>query len=210
MSFLAVFFAGVVSSVNPCVIVTYPIIISYVGGYSDGSARKAFWSSLFFVIGLSITYSILGTIAALTGRLLGDIGGYWKYILGATAIFMGLNLLGVLNFNLPSGLNFPVKLKGSLGALILGLLFGVTASACSTPILGVVLAYVASKQNISHGAALLFAYALGSSLIIFAVGASTGFAQANLKVKRLEKISALFPKLAGIVFVIVGIWYVIM
>ena len=208
IAYSAVFIAGAAASLNPCVIVVYPLIISYVGGYSDGKISTAIWDSLFFIIGLSITYSILGTIAALTGTLIGDIGGYWKYLLGATAIFFGLNLLNILKLNFPAVKMAKIKQKGVFGALLLGVIFGFTASACSTPILGLVLAFVASQKNILYGSTLLFSYAMGTSIIVLAVGISTGFAQAGIKVKRLESISNLIPKAAGIIFVLIGIWFV--
>ncbi|OGC03360.1 hypothetical protein A2276_00365 [candidate division WOR-1 bacterium RIFOXYA12_FULL_43_27] len=209
MSFLAVFFAGIAASLSPCVLTTYPLIISYVGGYSEGDSKRAFSMSLFFVIGLSITYSILGTVAALSGKLIGDIGPFWKYFLSAILIVMGLDLLQIIHLKLPGFRGLPIKQKGIPGALFLGMIFGLTASACSTPILGVVLTYVASRQNVAYGSLLLFVYALGSSLIVLAVGASTGFAQANLKIKRFEKISVLLPKIAGIAFILLGIWYAV-
>ncbi len=210
LAYIAVFFAGVVASVNPCVLVTYPLIVGYVGGYSGGNIKKAFWSSLVFIIGLSITYSILGTIAALSGKLIGNIGGYWKYILGVVAIVMGLELLGVIHLRMPGLHKFPTKQKGLLGALLLGLLFGLTASACSTPILGFVLTFVASKQNLVYGSTLLFTYALGSSLIILIVGVSTGAAQAGLRVRKLSMVSQYFPRIAGALFVLIGIWMIIL
>lgn len=209
LAYVAVFLAGVVSSVNPCVVVTYPLIIGYVGGYSEGSIKKAFLSSLFFIIGTSITYTVLGTIAALSGQLLGNIGGYWKYILGAVAILMGLDLLGVIHLRMPGIQKFPIKQKGVLGALLLGLLFGITASACSTPILGFVLTFVASEQNIIYGSSLLFAYALGSSLVVLVVGVSTGAAQASLKVRKLSQVSQYFPKIAGAIFALIGVWIIL-
>lgn len=206
LAYVAVFVAGVVSSINPCVLVTYPLVIGYVGGYSEGSIKKAFWSSLVFIIGLSITYSILGTVAALSGKLIGHIGGYWKYVLGIVAIVMGLNLLEIIHLRMPGLHKFPTKQKGLFGALLLGLLFGLTASACSTPILGFVLTFVASKQNLIYGSTLLFSYALGSSLIILIVGVSTGATQAGLKVRKLSKVSQYFPKIAGTIFILIGMY----
>ena len=98
----SVFIAGLISAFSPCVLITIPLVISYVGGYAEGDVKKSFTFSLAFVIGLSITFTVLGAIASLMGTLLGDVGGYWKYILAAVAIVMGLQMMGLLNFQIPA------------------------------------------------------------------------------------------------------------
>ena len=59
VAFGAVFLAGVVSSASPCVLATIPLVVGFVGGYSDGDKGKAFRYSLVFVLGLSLTSELL-------------------------------------------------------------------------------------------------------------------------------------------------------
>ncbi len=206
IAFLGVFLAGLVSSASPCVLITIPLVIGYVGGYSEGDLRRSFSYSLVFAIGLAITFTILGAIASLAGTLLGDVGGYWKYILSAVAIAMGLQMAGVLKLQLPAARMVKTRQKGLLGAFLLGLLFGIASAPCATPVLALLLTYVASRQDLFYGTSLLFAYALAHTALIFAVGLSTGWAGALLKSKRFGDFSAWSHRLGGLIFVLAGVW----
>ena len=206
VAYLSVFAAGLISSSSPCVLVTFPLVIGFVGGYAEGDIKKSFAYSFFFTLGLSITFTILGVFASLAGTLLGDVGSYWKYILSAVAIIMGLQMAGILNFQLPAPRMVKIAQKGILGAFLLGLLFGVASSPCATPVLAVILTFVASKHNIFYGASLLFTYALAHSVLIFAVGVTTGAAESACRSKRFCDFSAYAHKISGIIFVLIGLW----
>ena len=93
LAFPACFLGGIVSSASPCVLAMIPLVIGYVGGYSEGSQKKAIQYSLMFTLGLTITFTVLGIIAGALGRLFGDVGGFWYYILPPVAILLGLYLL---------------------------------------------------------------------------------------------------------------------
>ncbi|BCS51919.1 hypothetical protein GSVR_02270 [Geobacter sp. SVR] len=67
VAFGAVFLAGVLSSASPCVLATIPLVVGFVGGYSDGDKWKAFRYSLVFVLGLSLTFTAFGAAAGLWG-----------------------------------------------------------------------------------------------------------------------------------------------
>lgn len=205
LAYFSIFVAGLISSASPCVLVTIPLVIGYVGGYSDGDLKKSFLYSLVFIIGLAITFTILGAIASLAGSLLGNVGGFWKYILSAVAILMGLNMLEVLKFTIPTPKMVKTEQKGLLGALLLGMLFGVASSPCATPVLALILTFVASRQNIIYGTSLLFVYALAHTVLIFAVGVSTGLAEVVLKSDRLKKFSYYAHKISGAIFIFIGI-----
>lgn len=69
-AFFLVFLAGILVSFTPCVYPMIPIIIGFVGAGADGSRSKGFIMSLFFVLGLTIMYAVLGVIAGATGALL--------------------------------------------------------------------------------------------------------------------------------------------
>jgi cytochrome c biogenesis protein CcdA len=158
-----------------------------------------------FSLGMAVTFTLLGAIASLTGSLLGDMGGYWKYILSVVALIMGLQMLGALKFQIPVPPMISIKQRGIGGAFLLGLLFGLASSPCATPMLAVILTYVASQQKILYGISLLFVYALAYSVLIFVVGISTGAAESVLQSKLLQKVSTWAPKISGLIFILAGL-----
>jgi cytochrome c biogenesis protein CcdA len=205
IAYAGVFIAGLISSFSPCALITIPLVISFVGGYAEGDVKRSFSFSLAFVIGLSITFTILGAIASLAGTLMGDIGGFWKYILAAVAIVMGLQMMGILTFQIPTPRMVKTEQKGLIGAFLLGMLFGVASSPCATPVLALILTFVASKHNLAYGTSLLFVYALAHTVLIFAVGVSTGLAEVFLKSQKFSNFSVYAHKISGAVFVLIGI-----
>ena len=206
IAYFSVFIAGLISAFSPCVLITIPLVISYVGGYAEGDVKRAFSFSLAFVIGLSITFTILGAVASLAGTLLGDIGSFWKYILAAVAIVMGLQMMGLLNFQIPTPRLVKTEQKGLIGAFLLGMLFGIASSPCATPVLALILTFVASKHNLAYGASLLFVYALAHTVLIFAVGVSTGLAEVFLKSRKVADFSVYAHKVSGTLFVLIGLY----
>ena len=62
-------FAGILTSFTPCVYPVIPITIGYIGTRAAESKGKGFLLSLSYVLGIAVTYSVLGGIAALTGKL---------------------------------------------------------------------------------------------------------------------------------------------
>ena len=105
LAFPACFLGGVISSASPCVLAMIPLVIGYVGGYAEGSQKKAIQYSLMFTLGLTITFTILGIIAGALGRLFGDIGYFWYYVLPPVAILLGLYLFFSDKLNLNIGLS---------------------------------------------------------------------------------------------------------
>jgi len=176
MSFIAAFLGGVLVSFTPCIYPMIPITASFVGGRSiGGSKAKGFFLSLFYVIGVAVTYSALGVFAATTGRLFGDISSnpFMYFIIANIIIVLGLGMLDV--FTIPMiAPKSSTKRGGFLGVFLLGVVSGFVAGPCTTPVLGVLLAYVASTQNILLGGCLLFVFAIGMSIILIIVGTFSG------------------------------------
>ncbi|MFC2056666.1 cytochrome c biogenesis CcdA family protein [Chloroflexota bacterium] len=208
LAFPASFLGGVVSSASPCVLAMIPLVIGYIGGYSEGSREKAIQYSLVFTLGLTITFTALGIIAGAMGRLFGDVGGFWYYILPPIAILLGLYLLfsDKLNLNIGLSQRFMPKRKALLGALLIGLSFGIVASPCATPVLAVILTYAATKQEIVYSGGLLLAYALGHWVLVLGAGISTGFAQKVLASKGISNFSTYSKKAGGVILIGVGIY----
>ena len=208
LAFPFCFLGGIISSASPCVLAMIPLIIGFVGGYAEGSQKKAIQYSLMFVLGLTITFTIFGVIAGALGRLFGDVGTFWYYILPPFVILMGLYLFFSDRLNLKIGLSpkFMPQGKALLGAFIIGLFFGVIASPCATPVLGVVLTYAATKQNIFYSGGMLLAYALGHWVLVFGAGISAGFAQKVIASRGLSHFSDYSKKAAGVILVGAGVY----
>ncbi len=212
LAFPACFFGGVISSASPCVLAMIPLIIGFVGGYSEGSQKKAIQYSLMFTLGLTITFTVLGVIAGALGRLFGDVGGFWYYILPPIVILLGLYLLfsDKLNLNIGLSQRFLPKKKALLGAFLIGLFFGILASPCATPVLGVILTFAATKKQIVYSGGLLLAYALGHWVLVLGAGMSAGFAQKVLASKGIANLSNYSKKVGGVILIGVGIYLFIL
>jgi cytochrome c-type biogenesis protein len=206
LTYIGVFFGGVLSSANPCVIVTIPLVIGYVGGYAEGNKAKAFGYSLAFVLGLSVTFTALGLIASLAGSLFGNVGGFWKYLVAAVAIVMGLQLLGLFQIPMPAIGATKTNRRGLSGAFLLGLLFGVVSSPCATPVLAVILAYVASEGNVVYGTSLLFVYALGHCVLMLLAGTFAGVAKYLIESRGSSQFAVWWKRVSGAVIVLAGIY----
>jgi len=201
LAFPFCFLGGIISSASPCVLAMIPLVIGFVGGYSEGSQKKAIQYSLIFTLGLTITFTILGIIAGAMGTLFGSVGSFWKYVIPPVAILLGLQLFGVFKFNTSISERFLPKKRALLGAFLMGLLFGIVASPCATPVLAVVLTYAATQQDIVYSGGLLLAYALGHWVLVFGAGISTGFAQRVVASKGISNFSNYSKKIAGVILI---------
>jgi len=207
LAYFAVFIGGLISAASPCVLAAIPLIIGYVGGYSEGNKKKAALFSLVFVLGLSITFTLLGAAASVMGQFLGFMGSGLYIGLSVVAILMGLQLMDVISIPLPFQKTRAVKTKGLVGAFLLGLLTGTVSSPCATPVLAVILAYVSTQGDMMYGGSLLFVYALGHCALIFIAGLSVGFTESLVASKGTRNFSHYAKKLSGALLVLVGIYF---
>jgi cytochrome c-type biogenesis protein len=204
--FLLVFLGGVVTSIGPCNIATIPLIMGYVGGSRDLPRSRAFALSLAFAVGLALTFMLLGVAAALVGGLFGA-SRIWYYLVAAVCFLIGLNMLGVLHMQLPlwlGGLRERIGLKGVPGALALGLVSGLVASQCATPVLAAILTYVMAKGALILGAALLFVYALGRGVPVVLAGTFTG---ALKGLQALGRWTQVIEKVSAVIVIGVGLYF---
>jgi cytochrome c-type biogenesis protein len=207
LAFVAVFLGGIISAASPCVLAAIPLVIGYVGGYSEGNRKKAALYSFVFILGLSITFTLLGAAASVMGQFLGFMGR-WLYLgLAVIAIAMGLQLMGLISVPLPFQRTRAVKTKGLLGAFLLGMLTGTVSSPCATPVLAVILAYVSTQGDMVYGGSLLFVYALGHCALIFVAGLSIGFTESVISSRGAKNFSLYAKKLSGALLVIVGVYF---
>jgi len=208
LAYLGVFAGGILSSSSPCVLATIPLVIGYVGGYAGGDRRKALLYSLTFILGLSITFTIFGAIASFIGGLFGVVGRTWYFVVGGIAIAIGLHLIGIYEWNLSIPVQFQPKRRGMIGAFLLGLVFGMVSSPCATPILVLILTFVASKGEILYGTSLLFVYAVAHCALIFLAGVATGFAERFVKSKGILNVTTWAKRVGGSIVFLVGAYMV--
>lgn len=202
-----VFVGGVISSASPCVLAAVPLVVATVGGTATSRGR-AVLLSVSFVLGLAVCFTALGAVAALTGSLIGDIGPWWKIILGVVLVVMGLHLSGLLRVPLPTLDGRRFRGAGPVGAFGLGALTGTLSSPCATPILVVVLSLVAFEKKVLWGTTLLAAYSLGHVVLLFAAGAASGFAAAYLGSRAAVWAQWIHRGLGG-VMVAIGAWVLV-
>jgi cytochrome c biogenesis protein CcdA len=211
LAVLAVFVGGMLTASNPCVLAMVPLMMGFVAGRRDGKpgVLRAFGLSLVFVLGLGITFTVLGMTAALAGHLYGDVSGIWNWVVAAVCVVMGLHLAGVLKVPMPSlaGRVQP-HTRGGLGALVLGALFGLVSAPCAAPILVVLLTYLAGAgASLAYGAFLLLVYGLGHSVLILIAGTSMGAARTLIENRNATRVLAVLRRAAGFVIVLVGVYF---
>jgi len=176
--FLLVFLAGILTSFTPCVYPMIPIIISFIGARTENK-KQGFKLSIFFALGLSVTYAILGLIAAQTGAVFGSLTQN-VYVVGGIAIIfvaMGLSLLGLFEIQAPDSIVSKAhskKRQGIVGAIFMGALTGFIGAPCVGPVLISLLAYVATTGAIIKGFFLLFTFGFGISVLFIVIGTFTG------------------------------------
>lgn len=208
---LIVFAGGVAVSLTPCVYPMIPITLGIIGARSAGQRPLiGFLRSLIFVLGIAAVYTALGFFAVRTGRTFGFVFQN-AWFIGFIALFfvaMGLSMLDLFTIQLPA--TFAGKLQsratrgGYTGAFLLGLVTGVVASPCGSPVLLGVLAVAAESGRGVVGVTLLFSYALGLGLLFLILGTFPAFLQ------RMPKSGVWMEdvkKLLGLVLIGVGVYY---
>jgi len=207
IAYALVFVGGLLTSLGPCNIATIPLIVGYMGGSRALSRTRSFLLSLTFAIGLALTFMLLGVIAALIGGVVGAATRWWYYLVALVCFLIGLNMLGVLHLDLPlwfGGLRERIGLKGIPGALVLGLVSGLVASQCATPVLAAILTYVMAKGALVYGASLLFVYSLGRGVPVILAGTFTG---ALKSLQKLGRWSGVSEKASGVIVIGVGLYF---
>ncbi len=203
------FLAGVVTSFTPCSLSSVPLIVGYVGstGNMSGShnTQRAFLYSLIFALGSALTFTIFGIVASLAGELIGTAAKWWYIALGTLMMLMVLQMLGIYQFIPSTNLLSKSKKKGMFGAFLAGILGGLFASPCSTPVLIVLIAIVAGKGSLAFGVMLFLLYSLGHGILAVIAGTSVGFVQ---KLSQSARYNSIAKGLSiGLAIILLGIGF---
>ncbi|HQO10008.1 MAG TPA: cytochrome c biogenesis protein CcdA [Clostridiales bacterium] len=182
--FLIAFLGGILDSMTPCVYPVIPVVISYMGAKSEKKKSAGFFLSLFFVIGLAVTYSIVGLLASFLGGIfgVGDIAAnpYVRIVIALIFTILALSMFGVWEMSIISSdqqtkwMKKGKESKGILGAMIIGMVSGVVAAPCVGPVLAVLLIHVATAGDILYGWMLFIAFAFGLGLLFIVLGTFSG------------------------------------
>jgi thiol:disulfide interchange protein DsbD len=165
---IIVFLGGLALNLTPCVYPLIPITIGFFGGQSEGKTSKLFFMGLFYVLGMALTYSVVGVITALSGAVFGALLQNPFVILFIVLIFIALSLsmFGVYEFKLPDSLVAKAggAKSGFFGAFFMGLTMGIVAAPCIGPFVIGLVTYVAAKGDPFYGFILFFVMAVGLGL----------------------------------------------
>ncbi len=167
LTFVIIFLGGLGLNLTPCVYPLIPITISFFGGI-EANKGKTFWMALAYVLGIAVTYSVLGVAAALGGGLFGALLTNPYVLIGIAVLLFGLSLsmFGVYEFRLPTGLMTAASQSkaGIFGSFFMGLTLGIIAAPCVGPFVIGLLTYVAAQQDVLLGFTMFFTLAMGLGL----------------------------------------------
>lgn len=206
MMFGVAFLGGLIASFSPCSFSMLPLIIGYVGGYGEQKPSKTFVQMIFFVLGASIVFSVIGIICALTGKIF--VGNpYFVLIAASVIMIMGLNILGVLDIQLPVLIKEIPKNNFNnefLYPLLLGAVFAIIGTPCSTPILASIMAFASISAHMGKAVLMLFLFSLGQGIIFILAGVLTSKLKSSGG--RFYQYSEIVMKICAILLILVALF----
>lgn len=165
LGILIIFIWGLALNLTPCIYPLIPITISYFGAQSSGNKLQSILMGVFYAVGMAVTYSLMGLIAALTGSMLGTALQNPIVVIFIAAIFFALatSMFGLWEIRVPQSLALAgnKNRSGYFGSLMMGLLVGFIAAPCIGPIVLSLLVYVGKLGNPFMGFFLFFILSLG-------------------------------------------------
>jgi thioredoxin:protein disulfide reductase len=175
---LGVFAGGLALNLAPCVYPLIPITVSYFGGRAGQGRGKLAVHGLLYLGGLSVTNSILGVVAALTGSLMGAAlqSPIVLVAVAAVLVFFATSLFGFWELQLPRSLTRAASKSyaGYFGTLFMGLTLGVVAAPCLGPFVLGLLTWVASMGSPWLGFVIFFTLSLGLGVPLFFLAMFSG------------------------------------
>ena len=211
------FAAGLVSFFAPCMVPLLPVYVAYVTGVSIQDLKqygykpflkKLLLSSVFYILGFSVIFMLLGIAAGGLGVFLRHYDRIIQAVGGVIIIFLGLDFAGIFKipfiavqkqFKLPS---WADKL-GYLRSFLIGVIFATAWTPCVGAILGAILTLAAVSGTVFKGALMLFVYSLGISVPFMIVSLTLVAAPRYLSFisRRINVIS----KIAGVLLIVLGV-----
>ena len=207
---LGAFAWGMISVLlSPCHMASIPLVVAYVGGQDEIlQGRQAVKFAVLFSAGLFITITIVGAVCALLGRMMGDVGPYWPILIGIILLWVAIDMLGLAKCSMTGGMLNTLKVKGGLGAFILGLAYGVLSGSCTFGFIAPILAIITVQQKITTGIMLITLFGIGHCIPIAIAGSSTATVKRILASSTFGQGATWFKKGAGTMIAVLGIYFV--
>jgi cytochrome c-type biogenesis protein len=209
-----VFSGGVLTSLGPCSLSLLPVTLAYLAGFgarenatpqAAPQASSLPWHrSLAFTAGIVSSLVLLGLASGWMGRIYGSLPGGVPLLVAVVAVVMGLNLLGLLRLPLPAGPDPELwrrSVPAPLAPLAAGLAFGLAATPCTTPVLAVLLAWLAQSGRPLVGMVLLTAFGAGQVLPLLVAGTAAAALPGLLQLRRVGQ---WIPPISGVVLLTTG------
>jgi cytochrome c-type biogenesis protein len=195
---------------SPCHLASIPLIVGYVGGQEKMiKPRQAGVYSVLFTLGLFITIVMIGMVCALLGRMLGDVGNYWQVVIGVLLIWIALGMLGVEKCTLSGSLLYRLKLKGMLGAFVIGLAYGILSGSCTFGFISPILAIITVQGKVATGIVFIILFGMGHCLPIVVAGSSTALVGKVLENSAWKGAGRWFRIAAGSIIVLLGVYFIL-
>jgi len=185
VAYVLVFLAGVVASLTPCVYPMIPVTIAIIGGRTRKGPKEGFVLSLFYALGLAITYAVIGGGLAAARKFGGSTISQaalaqspWVALgIGVICMLFAMVMFDKLSMPMPARVQqWQARRRGGnyLGALAAGIVFGTVASPCLAPVVGLIALQIAVTGRVLYGAAMLFTFGLGLGVIFVVIGTFSG------------------------------------
>jgi thiol:disulfide interchange protein DsbD len=176
-TFLWVGLLGLALNLTPCVYPMISVTVAFFGGRTAAESTRV-GHAVLYVLGICLTFSGLGVVAALTGSLFGSAMQQPAVLWGIAALMVALALsnFGLYQLRMPSALVQVAGRggEGAFGAFFMGLTMGVVGAPCIGPIVAALLLYVGAQQSAALGFALFFTLGLGLGLPYLALAIAAG------------------------------------
>nr|WP_320673969.1 cytochrome c biogenesis CcdA family protein [Prochlorococcus sp. MIT 1341] len=198
-----VFLGGLLTSLGPCSLSLLPVTVAYLAGFDNQAAP---WRrSVSFCSGIIFSLIFLGSLSGLVGRIYGQVPPLIPTIVSILAILMGLNLLGLIKLPFPEGPDpkaWQERVPTAYAPVAAGMAFGFASSPCSTPVLAVLLGWIAQHGNPFIGSIFLAAFGIGQVIPLMLAGTAAATIPNLLAIRPITK---WIPALSGIFFLSTGL-----
>ena len=210
-----VFLGGFLTSLGPCSLSLLPVTLAYLAGFGSSTALASpspaptalampWQRSLSFSGGIVASLVLLGFSSGLLGRLYGQVPEGVSLVVAGVAVVMGLHLLGLIPLRLPAGPDperWRRAVPAPLAPLAAGLAFGLAATPCTTPVLAVLLAWMAQTGRPLVGLLLLTCFGAGQVVPLLLAGTVAASLPTLLHLRLLGR---WIPPISGVVLVTTG------